>query len=183
MRRDLALAHPFDERLKRHQDFAFILKLASAGINFAMVDEALVTVHWETLHETRRHINLEATRQFLREYASLMSPAARACFWVRCAVIPLLCDNRRRDALHAALSEPQLAFFILRWPRIAIMMLLGLIGINPLALADLKRKVMRLCRRNSSPPQSVENAETLTIAPDNPGDRSAYPAARPGPHA
>jgi glycosyltransferase involved in cell wall biosynthesis len=144
MRRELALAHPFDERLKRHQDFAFILKLASAGVKFEMLDEALVTVHWETLLATRRHINLEASREFLREYASYMSLAARACFWARCAVIPLLCDNRRRDALHAALSEPKIALCTLAWPRVAIMVFLGLIGINPLKLADLKRKVVRL---------------------------------------
>jgi hypothetical protein len=144
MRRELALAHPFDERLKRHQDSAFILKLASAGVDFEMVDEALVTVHWETLHETRRHINLEASRHFLREYASLMSPAARACFWAQNAVIPLLCDNRRRDALRAAMSEPKLTLYALGWPRIGIMLCLGFIGINPLKLGDLKRKVVRL---------------------------------------
>ena len=149
MRRDLALAHPFDERLKRHQDFAFILKLAAAGVNFDMVDESLVIVHWETLYETRRHINLEASRQFLREYASYMSLAARACFWARCAVIPLLCDNRRRDALRAAMSEPKLTLYLLGWPRIGIMMFFGFIGVNPLALAGLKRRIFRFGRRQS----------------------------------
>lgn len=97
--RELAVQVPFNEALKRHQDYDLLLRLGSLGSNFVMANESLVTVHWETLHETTRGLDPPNTLAFVREYQQYLSPEAATGFLFKQIVLRLLRARRRREAI------------------------------------------------------------------------------------
>lgn len=100
--RALALATPFNEQLRRHQDYDLLLRLEAQGCAFCMIEKPLVTVHWEDLVTSGRGLNPARTFAFLANYGQYFSAPAASGFILRQVVFPLLKERRRREARHAA---------------------------------------------------------------------------------
>ena len=117
MARALALAVPFDESLKRHQDFAFLLRLEERGCKFVMSHHVLVRVDWRTLAASGRHLHPEYSRAFLKSFGNRLSIRARSGFWFRNVVLPFLFAGERRRALWLAVTFPLTAVHLAMQPR------------------------------------------------------------------
>lgn len=75
-----ALAVQFDEAIRKHTDYNLLLRLEAAGVEFAMVEEPLVIVHWEDLHATSRGQSPARSIQFFNTYQRYLSPKAANAF-------------------------------------------------------------------------------------------------------
>jgi|LauGreDrversion4_2_1035121.scaffolds.fasta_scaffold18616_2 glycosyltransferase involved in cell wall biosynthesis len=94
--RDIAVQVPFNESLKRHQDFAFLLDLEINDCQFAMVDEPLLVVNWQDLEKSGRQVRPDVATEFLRQYGRHMSAASRGGFWIKQVVHPSFFTGTRR---------------------------------------------------------------------------------------
>lgn len=112
--RNLALQFPFNESLSRHQDYDLLLKLRSAGIPFLMVEDPLVTVHWEELHTSSRGLDPDRSLDFVREYDGYFGSKAKAGFIFREIVSRLLRARRRQQATRILLKQIPLSRLCLR---------------------------------------------------------------------
>lgn len=93
-----ALHTPFNEQLRRHQDYDLLLRLEANGCEFLMVLKPLVIVHWEGLSTSGRSLNPTQTFTFLSEYRQYFSAPAASGFVLRQVVFPLLKERRRKEA-------------------------------------------------------------------------------------
>lgn len=105
---DLAKKCFFNPALRRHQDYDFLLHLEAQGCRFQMVDEPLVVVHWEDMHQTSRGLNPQRSLDFLRDYHGFLSSRARSGFVYHQIVSRLLREKRRREALEILVSHVRL---------------------------------------------------------------------------
>lgn len=64
-----------------------------------MADESLVTVHWETLHDTARGLEPSRSLDFVREYQQYLTPEAASGFMLGQIVYRLLRARRRKEAV------------------------------------------------------------------------------------
>jgi glycosyltransferase involved in cell wall biosynthesis len=97
--KSLAAKMPFNENLRRHQDYDFLLRLEAGGCRFLMVSKPLVVVHWEDLHPMERGFSAQRSLDFLEEYRHFLSPRARSGFVMQQIVIRALRAGRRLHAL------------------------------------------------------------------------------------
>ncbi|MDB4388024.1 glycosyltransferase family 2 protein [Akkermansiaceae bacterium] len=130
--RKLACEVSFNPALRRHQDYDLLLRLEDAGCSFHMIQEKLVTVHWEDLHQTSRGLNPERSLCFIEEYRSMLSPKAQSGFVYSQVVSRLLREGRRGEALSIAMKQVRfwhlsaatligaLSLFVFRDARLAV---------------------------------------------------------------
>jgi amylovoran biosynthesis glycosyltransferase AmsB len=78
MHRDVFDNIKFDSRLKRHQDYGFVLRAESLGYKFVFIDEILF--HWisdENYEGSKeKNITIDISIDFLAYYGHLMQPVA-----------------------------------------------------------------------------------------------------------
>lgn len=98
MGKELALSCPFNETLRRHQDYDLLLRLEAAGSVFSMIKQPLVTVHWEELHKTARGLDPEQSLEFLKNYRQFLSRRAASAFANQQVVSRLLRAGQRKKA-------------------------------------------------------------------------------------
>lgn len=103
--KELAREVPFNPELRRHQDYDVLLRLEAARCRFLMVDEPLVVVHWEDLHQTGRGLDPENSLAFLRDYRRFLSPGARSGFVYGQVVMRLFRAGRRLAAMRYFLQH------------------------------------------------------------------------------
>jgi glycosyltransferase involved in cell wall biosynthesis len=108
--RSLAEKIPFNESLRRHQDYDFLLRLEFAGCRFLMVSKPLVVVHWEDLHASKRGLSPEGSLTFLEEYGRFLSPKARSGFVLQQIVLRSLRGGSKRDAWMALMGHVQFRY-------------------------------------------------------------------------
>jgi glycosyltransferase involved in cell wall biosynthesis len=101
MSRELALATPFNEQLRRHQDYDLLLRLEAQGCVFSMVEKPLVTVHWEEMQSTARGLNPAKSLEFVSSYRQYLSARAVSGFVLQQVVFRLLRARCRREGLAA----------------------------------------------------------------------------------
>jgi glycosyltransferase involved in cell wall biosynthesis len=142
--RELAVQHPFDVALRRHQDFAYLLRLASAGVRFRFVEDPLVIVHWESLSSSQRHIQPRMSAEFLTRYSALMSRQARCGFWCRNVVVPLFIAGRYREGFRALIDKPSLLISLIRMPRLAAQIVVLLLGVPPVLVQRVPQAIRRI---------------------------------------
>ena len=72
----------FDESLRRHQDYDFLLSLEAFGCQFEMLHEVLVTIHWEDVGTAagKRFYCPEVSEQFIADRPAMFSRRAAAAF-------------------------------------------------------------------------------------------------------
>ncbi|NEQ81737.1 MAG: hypothetical protein F6K26_16225 [Moorea sp. SIO2I5] len=104
LRREFALNHLFNEKLSRHQDYDFLLRLEASGAKFLMLEEPLVTVHWEDFHTSSRGLNPDKSLFFLQEYSKFLSDRAISYFVIQQIVLRLLKNRQRLAAMSIALK-------------------------------------------------------------------------------
>lgn len=144
--RALALKYPFDESLRRHQEFGYLLRLCAVGAEFRFVTEPLVVVHWESLSSSGRHIRPQLSSDFLDLYGETMSGAAMCGFWYRNVVVPLLIASRYREAVRAIAARKQLSFYLIFMPRLAAQVGVLLLGVPPRIVQALPHAIRRVVR-------------------------------------
>jgi len=152
--RELALRTPFDESLRRHQDFGFLLRLAASGASFVFVEEPLVIVHWESLASSGRHIQPGVSSEFLERYGELMSGTAKCGFWCRNVVVPLFIAGRYRDGVRALVKQRGFIVHLVLMPRLAVQIGVLLLGVPPhivqIAPQVIRRRLRTLGGRPSN---------------------------------
>jgi len=94
--REIALQVPFNDSLKRHQDFAFLLDLEINGCQFELDDEPLLVVNWQNLEKSGRQVRPDVATEFLRQYGRQMSAASRGGFWIKQVVHPSFFTGTQR---------------------------------------------------------------------------------------
>jgi glycosyltransferase involved in cell wall biosynthesis len=80
----LAKKNLFNESLRRHQDYDFLLKLESINTKIYTIDEVLVNVyanHVET--SEKRGANYKLSENFLIEYSNYFTEKAKNYFWIK----------------------------------------------------------------------------------------------------
>lgn len=81
--RQLAIETPFNEELRRHQDYDLLLRLEARGCRFVMTALPLAIVHWENLRSSGRGFSESRSLSFLREYRRYLSPRAESGFIIQ----------------------------------------------------------------------------------------------------
>jgi len=91
----------FDTKLRRHQDYDFLLSLELAGCTFNMINEVLVHIHWEDVGTKAgdRFYCPDVSAQFISDRSELFSVQAAAAFRLNNVFAPL----RRKEGLRKAL--------------------------------------------------------------------------------
>ena len=91
----------FDTKLRRHQDYDFLLSLEQAGCTFDMINEVLVHIHWEDVGTKagERFYCPDVSAQFISDRSELFSIQAAAAFRLNNVFAPL----RRKEGLRKAL--------------------------------------------------------------------------------
>lgn len=84
----------FNEHLKRHQDYDFLLRLEADQIKFAWSKEVTVIVHWEENDIESKGGTWEFSEKWFKEYKQYMSSKAKTCFMLKFVVLRLL-QNRQ----------------------------------------------------------------------------------------
>lgn len=141
--RRLALTVPFNESLRRHQDYDFVLRLEKEGCRFMMVDDPLVVVHWEDFHDTQRGFSPQGSLAFLKNYHQFLSPRARSGFVLQQIVIRALRTGLRREGWLALLRHVRLMDVTMRdWINILSLTMHGDVRVTR-SLARLKRRLRR----------------------------------------
>ena len=101
--RRLAIEVPFNEKLQRHQDYDFLLRLEEKGCQFHMIKEPLVIVHWEDMQDSARGLNPTLSLAFLKDYHQFLSPRARSGFVISQIVLRLQKAGRKGEAIKYAI--------------------------------------------------------------------------------
>lgn len=83
----------FNEHLKRHQDYDFLLRLEAAQIKFDWSKDVTVIVHWEQNNLNAKGGTWEYSEKWFKEYKGYMSSKAKSCFILKFVVFRLL-QNR-----------------------------------------------------------------------------------------
>lgn len=141
--RELAIRNPFDESLRRHQDFGYLLQLAAVGAEFRFIEEPLVIVHWESLSSSGRHIQPCISAEFLERYGEMMTAGAKCGFWCRNVVVPLFVAGRYREAVRAMVTKGRLLSRLVFMPRLALQLVVLLLGVPPRVVQAVPRGVRR----------------------------------------
>jgi len=91
----------FDTKLRRHQDYDFLLSLEKDGCTFEMINEVLVHIHWEDVGTKAgdRFYCPDVSAQFISDRSELFSVQAAAAFRLNNVFAPL----RRKEGLRKAL--------------------------------------------------------------------------------
>jgi glycosyltransferase involved in cell wall biosynthesis len=90
----------FDESLRRHQDYDFLLSLEAFGCQFEMLHEVLVTIHWEDVGTAagKRFYCPEVSEKFIADRPAMFSRRAAAAFRLNNVFAP----RRQEEGLRAA---------------------------------------------------------------------------------
>ncbi|PCJ82684.1 MAG: hypothetical protein COA49_01080 [Bacteroidetes bacterium] len=91
----------FDTSLSRHQDYDLLLSLESYGCDFKMIDEVLVTIHWEDVGTNAgdRFYCPEVSSKFVKDRISQFSERSSAAFRLNNIFAPI----RMKEGLIKAL--------------------------------------------------------------------------------
>ncbi|WP_370390814.1 glycosyltransferase family 2 protein [uncultured Winogradskyella sp.] len=89
----IALDNLFNENLKRHQDYDFLLRLENAGVKFFWSKDSSVIVHWEENDIDKKGGTWKYSENWFLGYKKYMSPKARTCFMLKFVIMRLL-QNR-----------------------------------------------------------------------------------------
>jgi len=81
----------FDTTLSRHQDYDLLLTLESYGCDFIMIDEVLVTIHWEDVgtNAGERFYCPEVSSKFVKDRISQFSKRSAAAFRLNNVFAPI----------------------------------------------------------------------------------------------
>ncbi len=78
--REVALQIPWDESLKRHQDWALFIELRRHGVEILTHPDSLVNVYQNSAASISKSTNWRASVSWLNEYAADAKPTSRADF-------------------------------------------------------------------------------------------------------
>ena len=84
----------FNEKLIRHQDYDFLLRLEDNGVVFFWSKEPSVIVHWENNNLDAKGGTWKYSEIWIKENKKYLTPKARTCFILKFVVMRLL---QRRD--------------------------------------------------------------------------------------
>jgi glycosyltransferase involved in cell wall biosynthesis len=93
----------FDTSLRRHQDYDLLLTLESYGCSFKMLNEVLVTIHWEDVgtNAGTRFYCPDVSSQFVKDRKSQFSKRAEAAFRLNNVFAPI----REREGIKPSLYK------------------------------------------------------------------------------
>ncbi|MCU4158136.1 glycosyltransferase family 2 protein, partial [Carboxylicivirga sp. A043] len=84
----------FNEQLRRHQDYDFLLRAEAQGLKIGFVPKANVIVHWETNNPKAKGGTWDFSLQFVMKYKKYLTPKAYSRFVFKNSFIPLLEDRK-----------------------------------------------------------------------------------------
>ena len=93
IKKSIAEISLFNEKLKRHQDYDFLLRLEKTGAIFKWSETPSVIVHWENNDTDQKGGTWKYSENWFLEYKEYMSSKARTCFILKFVVMRLL-QNR-----------------------------------------------------------------------------------------
>lgn len=90
----------FDTSLRRHQDYDFLLSLEEFGCQFEMLEDVLVTIHWEDVgtSDGERFYCPDVSEQFIADRSALFSRHAAAAFRLNNVFAP----RRKKEGIRSA---------------------------------------------------------------------------------
>ncbi|MFC3414175.1 glycosyltransferase family 2 protein [Algoriphagus hitonicola] len=80
----------FNQNLRRHQDYDFLLKLEKSGARFEWSKEDTVIVHWENNNTDQKGGTWDFSEDWFQEYKTYLSSKAKTCFVLKFIVFRLL---------------------------------------------------------------------------------------------
>jgi glycosyltransferase involved in cell wall biosynthesis len=80
MKSEIALLNPFNEQLRRHQDYDILLRLEAKNIKFSWSKPITVTVHWENNDIDKKGGTIEFSEKWFEQYKVYMSKKAQTHF-------------------------------------------------------------------------------------------------------
>ena len=80
----------FNEKLLRHQDYDFLLRLENSGVVFFWSEEPTVIVHWENNDTNKKGGTWQYSEKWFKEYKKYLSSKARTYFILKFVVMRLL---------------------------------------------------------------------------------------------
>lgn len=89
----------FNESLRRHQDYDFLLRCEGEGINIGFVDKPTVIIHWETNNPKSKGGTWDFSLQFAKEYQKYFSNKAYSRFILKFVVLPNFEEKKRAKGL------------------------------------------------------------------------------------
>lgn len=89
----------FNESLRRHQDYDFLLRCEVQNINIGFVDKPTVIIHWETNNPKSKGGTWDFSLQFAKEYQKYFSNKAYSRFILKFVVLPNFEEKKRTKGL------------------------------------------------------------------------------------
>lgn len=110
----------FNEKLRRHQDYDFLLRLEDIGANFKWCKPVTTIVHWETNDIDKKGGTWQFSLEWFEEYKKYLTTKAQTYFIYKNVVVRLLKNKERVKALKILnafcklkhLNKKDLVFFI-----------------------------------------------------------------------
>lgn len=80
----LARKNLFNEKLRRHQDYDFLMRIQRLGVSFHTINEPLLTFYANhTEKSEKRGGGYEVSEAFLKEYSDYFDVASKNYFWLK----------------------------------------------------------------------------------------------------
>ncbi|PWD97764.1 glycosyltransferase family 2 protein [Marinilabilia rubra] len=94
----------FNDKLRRHQDYDFLLRCEAQGIKTSFVDKPNVVVHWENNNPKSKGGTWDFSLEFAKDYKPFFSPRAYSRFILTSCVLPLLKERKHSKAFSVFLK-------------------------------------------------------------------------------
>ncbi|MDO6760246.1 glycosyltransferase family 2 protein [Tamlana sp. 2_MG-2023] len=88
----------FNEKLRRHQDYDFLLRCEAVHVSFVFLNKPNVIVHWENNNPQAKGGTWDFSLQFALDYRKYFSKKAFSRFILKNCILPLIEDKNNTTA-------------------------------------------------------------------------------------
>lgn len=107
----LAKSVEFNEELRRHQDYDFLLRCEVKNIKIGFTNKPTVIVHWENNDIKKKGGTWDFSFNFAKEYKQYFTPKAYSRFILKFVTLPLLEEKKRYKGISLLLKNSNLSHF------------------------------------------------------------------------
>jgi len=107
----LAKSVEFNEELRRHQDYDFLLRCEVKNIKIGFTNKPTVIVHWENNDIKKKGGTWDFSLHFAKEYKNYFTSKAYSRFILKFVVLQLLEEKKRSKAIKLLITNTNLTHF------------------------------------------------------------------------